>query len=381
VIESHRPRIFAVPLVALVLTTGACSSEPHEGAQEPGVPAVEEDALRDRLHGAVDDFLDSHTVPGASVALLQNGELIEVGSGMADIDSERPITSRTQFRVASVAKMYIATVVLKLVERGELSLDDPIARQATLPGPLAFAGDLTLRQLLSHTSGLGQTYVRDEDRGKPLTLIEQIERMPPPTCLPSECWSYADANYVLAEFVLEAATGQSIAELIRDELAMPFDLDDTEVLDPAVDDTPPQYALVYDDDTDKPLEPHRLFRQSLPLTPTFVTTAPDAARFADTLFSGGILNRSTLAEMLDTGAMDDLPCPEGCPFKYGLGLFHFDVAGHELVGHEGGSGALVVHDTQRDFTLAILTNGGDQDMRALLEAVLPTLEPPSAAPR
>lgn len=132
---------------------------------------------------------------------------------------------------------------------------------------------------------------------------------------------------------------------------------------------PAQYALVVDD-AGRPVEPRRLFEQSLPRVDTLVTTAADAARFADALFGGEVLTAGSLAEMLDTGVTRDLPCPTGCPFTYGLGVFHYKVAGHELVGHDGSSGTVVVHDRKRHLTVAILTNGGDQDMGAFLETVL-----------
>jgi CubicO group peptidase (beta-lactamase class C family) len=63
-----------------------------------------------------------------------------------------------------------------------------------------------------------------------------------------------------------------------------------------------------------------------------------------------------------------------CPFPYGLGVFHFRVRGRDLVGHDGSSGSVVVHDPERGTTIAILTNGGEQDMGRFLEAVLAAIE-------
>jgi hypothetical protein len=55
-------------------------------------------------------------------------------------------------------------------------------------------------------------------------------------------------------------------------------------------------------------------------------------------------------------------CPAECRFEYGLGVFHYNLAGHELVGHDGSSGTIVVHARSRELTVAILTNGGEQDI-------------------
>jgi len=194
-------------------------------------------------------------------------------------------------------------------------------------------------------------------------------------CEPSSCWSYSDGNYVLAKVVLEAAAQRSLAELFRDELLEPFNLHATSLVDAAVDNTPlpSQYALV-SDESGRAVEPHRLFEQALPRSETLVATATDAARFADVLFSGEMLDSADLTAMLDTSAMRDLPCPDGCRFEYGLGVFHYDIGGHNLVGHDGSSGAVVVHDQDDDLTVAILTNGGNRDTGAFLEAVLNAID-------
>jgi D-alanyl-D-alanine carboxypeptidase len=322
-----------------------------------------------RLQEAVDEFLSSRLVPGASVAVIDGDERITVVSGMADVDAAREVTPESRFRIASVTKMYVASVALRLVERGELTLDEPIGAQgATLPDFIGFARELTLRQLLSHTAGFGQTFVRDEDRGHPLSPADLVERIPPPACDPGACWIYGDGNFILAEMVLEATTGRSLTDLLEDEIVEPLELGDTALLDDTTTETPPQYALVHE--SLKPVEPHRLFKQSFPLTRTLVTSATDAATFAHALFTGDVLQPATLAEMLDTGAMRGLPCPEECPHEYGLGVFHYEAAGHELVGHSGSSGTIVVHDPERDLSVAILTNNGDPDMGAFLEVVL-----------
>jgi CubicO group peptidase (beta-lactamase class C family) len=296
----------------------------------------------------------------------------QVVAGVANVETREPVGARTQFRVASVAKMYIAAIALRMVERGDLSLDERVGTLGvTLPASLASARDITLRQLLSHTSGLSQTFTRDEDRGRPLTIADRLDRIPPPVCEPSACWSYADGNYVLLEAVLETVVGRSLSEVFDTELLTPLALDGTRLVNAAVDDDPlpSQYALVRDD-TNRVAEPGRLFEQSLPRSATLVTTAGDAASFADALFAGDVVSKATLTAMLDTSVMRDLPCPEGCKTEYGLGVFHYKLGGHELVGHDGSSGTIVVHDRMKDLTVAILTNGGDQAIGAFLEKVL-----------
>jgi CubicO group peptidase (beta-lactamase class C family) len=244
-----------------------------------------------------------------------------------------------------------------------------------LPDGLELVQHVTLRELLSHTTGLAQTFTRDEDRHSHLTIQDRLARIPPPVCDPGMCWSYADGNYVIAQLVLETASGQSLTELFHEELIEPWALHGTELVDPSSqDELPSQYALI-SDDSGRPTEPHRLFEQALPLYETLVMTASDAAHFADLLFDGEVLDQALLDVMLDTTVMRDLPCPDQCRLEYGLGVFAYpDLSGRSFVGHDGSSGTIVVHDAARDLTIAILTNGGDQDIGAFLEAVIEAVD-------
>jgi D-alanyl-D-alanine carboxypeptidase len=198
-----------VAAVVLYPVVGGC------GVRNAGRP----DDLDARLREAVGRFLATHTVPGASVAVIVHGRLVEVVSGFADVDAERKVDVRTKFRIASVTKNYVAALTLELVEDGVVSLDDTVGRWLRrLPEPVAFARDVTLRQLLSHTSGLRQTFTDDRDRGRVLTPDDLLARIPPPVCAPGTCWSYADGNYILAGLVIEAATGRPLSAELRERL-------------------------------------------------------------------------------------------------------------------------------------------------------------------
>jgi D-alanyl-D-alanine carboxypeptidase len=339
------------------------------------------DDLEARLQQSVDRFLATHAVPGASVAVVRDGRLAQVVSGVADVDTKRKVTAGTKFRIASVTKNFVAALTLDLAEEGVVALDDPVERWLPrLPERLAFVRGVTLRQLLSHTSGLRQTFTDDRDRGRTLTADDLLDRIPPPVCVPGACWSYADGNYILIGLVLEAAAGQTLSTELRKRLLDRLDLTRTELLSAGAltKPSPPQYALEHRGA--EPVVPHRLRRQLLPLSAEngaggMVASASDVARWADALLGGRVLEPASLREMLDTRTMRGLPCPEGCRFPHGLGIFHYTVGGHQLVGHDGSSGAVVAGDQRRGFTVAILTNGGEPDMGKFLQAVVRAIEP------
>lgn len=135
--------------VLVILTLTSCTTASRESSSAPGLEA--------RLQKAVDRFLLTHRVPGASVAVIGGGKSIAVVGGLADLRQDRRITPNTVFPIASIAKTYTAALTMQLVESGVVDLHDPVDRWLTnLPPHLRKARTATVEQLLSHTSGLPQ---------------------------------------------------------------------------------------------------------------------------------------------------------------------------------------------------------------------------------
>src|SRR5207253_496652 len=137
------------------------------------------------LQDALDDTLVRSGAPGAQAAVaMPNGPLWVGASGWADVDERRPFTPDTLFPIASITKTYTATVMMKLVEEGVLSLDDPLSRW--VPG-FPHAEGVTIEQLLDHTSGLAAMApsdidaILDEDPGH---RFSNEELLLPPVCPP-----------------------------------------------------------------------------------------------------------------------------------------------------------------------------------------------------
>lgn len=337
------------------------------------------EALRSRLQIAVDEFVASRDVPGASVAVITDGRITTVVSGHADLEAQEPIGPNDEFRLASITKNYVAALALDLDAEGVVPLDEPIDPWLSdLPPGLDLRG-VTMRQLLSHTSGLAQTATDDRDRGKHLALEEVLARIPPRACAPGRCWSYADGNYVVAALVLEAATAKSLRIEMHDRFFEPLDLANTHFFGDPRAAPRIQYTLVVDPITFQPVLPHRLRRQLLPIVTDdraapIVASASDLARWGDALFNGRAIDAAALDRMLDAAAMRGLPCPHGCPLDYGLGVFHYEFGGREFVGHDGSSGAIVATEVGTGLTIAILTNGGERDMGRFVETVIAAID-------
>lgn len=114
-------------------------------------------ACADVLDDKITQEMARRHVPGLSVLVIQDGKVVkEKGYGYANVEHSVPVTEKTVFQSGSVGKTFTAALVMLLAEDGKLSLDDPIARHLANTPP-AWAG-ITIRHLLTHTSGLGDPY-------------------------------------------------------------------------------------------------------------------------------------------------------------------------------------------------------------------------------
>jgi CubicO group peptidase (beta-lactamase class C family) len=172
------------------------------------------------VHAEVDSIFAPYTgdtVPGAAVLVAVDGAVqLARGYGMADLEARVPVTSRTSFRLASVSKQMTAMAVLALVEDGRLSLHATLGE--VLPGVPAYARDVRVDQLLSHTSGipdyepiLGKgdgPQVKDRDV---LTLLGSRQRL---YFRPGTRWRYSNSGYALLALIVEQVTRERFAEYL-----------------------------------------------------------------------------------------------------------------------------------------------------------------------
>jgi D-alanyl-D-alanine carboxypeptidase len=146
--------------------------------------------------------------------------------GVADLATGAPLESNMQFKIASQTKTFTANLILQLVGEGKVSLDDHISKWvAGVPN-----GDqITIRQLLNHTSGLADGFVSPTVQGKVLTgcTVEELltaEAMFPPVAPPGTKWSYSNYGYNLLGRVVELTTSQDLSTALQQRIAEPLGL-------------------------------------------------------------------------------------------------------------------------------------------------------------
>jgi CubicO group peptidase (beta-lactamase class C family) len=169
--------------------------------------------------------LSATGAPGASIAIVRGGEIVyEQAYGVGRLDREVPATPTMRYAIGSVSKQFTATAVLLLAEDGRLKLDDKVARW--FPN-LTRAGEVSLRQLLSMTSGYQDYWPQDyvfTDMQRPATADSIMRRWAgkPLDFDPGTRWQYSNTNYVIAAAIVERVTGIGFMEFLRRRVFTPL---------------------------------------------------------------------------------------------------------------------------------------------------------------
>ncbi|HEU4565858.1 MAG TPA: serine hydrolase domain-containing protein [Gemmatimonadaceae bacterium] len=220
----HRHTIRASAALAALSLAAMNSPSSAQSSAPPGVPSVER---------ATDSLLAEYAspgLPGASLLVVRDGRVAYArGYGLAELETGVPVTPRTNFRLASLSKQFTATAVMLLVAEGRLRYDD--AAGPLLPELPAYARAVTVRQLLTHTSGLPdyEEFVPDtqtaqvHDRDIPAL----IARAAGPRFAPGTRYAYSNTGYVLLALIVERVSGERFADFLRERIFTPLGMTET----------------------------------------------------------------------------------------------------------------------------------------------------------
>jgi CubicO group peptidase (beta-lactamase class C family) len=346
-------------------------------------------------HGAEEAFRAAlvraskqHQLPSISAAIATRQGVIWTGAvGYANLETHSRANAAYLYGIGSITKTFVACIVERLVDQGQLSLD---ATAANILGPEVVAGipnadRATIRQLLNHTSGIptwefdaewirkgrGAESIPQRLWGKAETLDYVRGSRHPATNAPGTSYAYANTNYTLLGLVVEKITSRDIVDVLHNDLLEPLGLADIrlegfEPIDPS------RIPARYHYDTTE-------FRRTAGLSPAFhlaapglidvsrsnlstewtagglLATARDLAAFTLALRDGRVVAPATLARMVSfapTGEAGE---------EVGQGLFHERLADDWLIGYDGGVlgfGAVMGWLEHGDLVVVIMTNVG-----------------------
>ncbi len=324
-----------------------------------------------------------HGVPGAVLGMLRirdgshdsaDDELVQAAYGTVNKDTGVPVNTDSLFQIGSVSKVWTATLAMQLVDEGRLDLDAPIARvlpELRLNEP-EVTTKVTMRHLLTHTSGIDGDVFTDTGRGddcleKYVSELQEVAQNHPV----GATFSYCNSGFSLAGRVIEKLTGGTWDDALRARIVTPLGLTHTVTL--------PEEALLYqaavghvsEGGTAAVTRPHRVRVWGLPraLGPAglITSTVADLLAFASMHLAGGLapdgtrlLSEASAAAMIDKQV--ELPDPYTLGDSWGLGWIRFDWDGHQLFGHDGntiGQSAFLRILPDQGLAVALLTNGGN----------------------
>jgi CubicO group peptidase (beta-lactamase class C family) len=303
--------------------------------------------------------LNRLTVAGefAGTVVVTRGDtvLFQQGYGRSVLPAGEMNGAATHFHLASVGKMFTATAIGQLMETHRISFDDSLAKLLPQFSWAHASRGITVRQLLSHTSGLGQA----ERAGD---AIDSAFAAAPPAFTPGSRFSYSNDGYEILGLIIERVTGESYQDYVRKRVLRPAGMTDTDAY--PVDQPLAHRAIGYghrEDDyfgSEPPVSNVDKVKGRGTAAGGSYGTARDLSLFAMAIVSGSLIGNA----MLDTLTAPRWPLPGPYPDeRYGYGFESYEVNGSRVVGHGGGGEGWGICSRldflpERGYSVAVLSN-------------------------
>ena len=296
----------------------------------------------------------------------------EINKGVGIIGrNENPINENFQFRIASITKTFVATVMLQLVEEGKLKLDDYaytylkdidflVFDEFLLKDGVSISNQIKVEDLLRHTSGVGDIFTDKETRfvlsvllhkkrlyneEKVIKLYFKYNLHKQPYNIPGEGYHYSDINYMLCGFIIEQITSKTLAQNIRERILDPLKLTNTyfEYYEPATGINQQIDAYLNKLNLTKKVNTSYEWAGG-----GLVSTVKELGVFIDALFSLRLFQKEeTLAKMID------LKPAQVFKKDAGMGIFKYTVNGETYFGHGGYYGSLLLYSPQDEIVFSV----------------------------
>jgi D-alanyl-D-alanine carboxypeptidase len=322
----------------------------------PAIAQTLSSDLRHQIDAVSADTLTKTGVPSASIAIVRAGKIAYLQAyGDARLDPRTPARPDMRYSIGSVSKQFTVAALLLLQEQGKLSLDDKVSK--FIPD-LTRANEVSIRQLLSHTSGYQDYWPQDYVMPmmlQPVTAEKIIDgwARKPLDFDPGTKWQYSNTNYVIAGVIVEKASGMPLLQFLRENIFIPLGMKSVANID--------QETLAITD-------PIGYMRYALgPLRPApkegkgwlfaageLAMTAEDLARWDISLINQTLLQPSSYRQLETEVLLND-----GLGTKYGLGVEVDSENSHRILGHSGEVSGFTAQNTvypDDHAAIVVLTN-------------------------
>ncbi|MFJ4593571.1 MULTISPECIES: serine hydrolase domain-containing protein [unclassified Kitasatospora] len=368
----HRAVAVVTAVAAGVMTVGALAPTAAFAGGKP-----------DNVQSSLNALVKDDGLPAALAAVKgRDGRTRTYTAGVGDVATGAKVPTDGQVRIGSNTKTFTAVVVLQLVAEGKVGLDSPV--ETYLPGLLRGDGidgrNITVRQLLQHTSGLPEYVDKDSILTGPTRYYEPRELLDAALAqkahfAPGTSWEYSNTNYLLAGLIIQKVTGRPLGEEVNRRIVDRIGLRHTYFPTPGDTGIREAHPKGYNRDADGSL------RDYTELDPSWgwaagavVSTNSDITRFYTALLGGRLLPTAQLAQMRTTVPADEV----GPGARYGLGLVSRPLScgglywghGGTIPGYETAGGAT---DDGRATSIAVTmipSGAAGQHVEAAVDAAL-----------
>ncbi|MBS1757406.1 MAG: beta-lactamase family protein [Bacteroidetes bacterium] len=321
-----------------------------------GSVAFSQTKSTDQVDVYLKEMLAKYKIPGAAIAVVKNGKVVKKANyGINSIEFNLPVTDSTIFPLASVTKLFTSTLIMKMSEKGMLSVEDPITKYIdSLPESWRA---ITIRNLLSHTSGIKNHFQtkkwnigRDNTNKLSMRQIIQYSAEEPLMFAPGDNYSYSVTGYMLLGMVAEKVSGKPIDLLAKELLYSPLNMTSTLYGDyKAVIRN--RNSLVYTFQNG-PFETWNFTYGASGTTAAGLnTTTTDMVKFFVALDNGKLLSKQAMTAMMTPTVLNN-----GSIKNYGLGWVVDENNGVKCYGHEGGGCAWIDYYPSKHLTVIVLSN-------------------------
>jgi len=305
----------------------------------------------------------SDGTPGASIMVIRDGQVLEVRSyGVADMETGALVSPATNFRLASVTKQFTATAVLMLSERGKLDIDDSI--RLYFPEFPAFADQISIRNLLQHTSGIEDYEPLYGDRFPEQILDRGVADIIANTTgtyfSPGAEYRYSNSAYAILAVLVEDLSGQSFPDFLQDNIFGPLGMNETIAYRRGTNEVTNR-ALGYKVDRKK-IEPADQSAWSAVLGDGGVySSVMDLYKWDQALYDNDLLSPASWQQAWTPGLEN-----------YGFGWRIDDYGGHKRLHHSGSTSGFrnfMQRFFEEKLTIIVLTNRAEPDVAPLAEKI------------
>lgn len=286
-------RVLLLVSLALVSARSILAADNVPAPKSPSINGVSQAMAR---------FIDDHEIAGAVILVADGNRILYLNAtGLADLEEKRPMSPDTIFWIASMTKPVTSTAVMMLQDEGKLSVDDPVEKYLPEFKDLKTAdgepAKITIRHLLTHTSGLAEISSEQAKNAKTLADVIPLYVAKPVNFTPGSKWVYCQSSINTAGRIVEIVSGKPFADFLDERLFRPLGMKDTTFY--LTDDQLPRLATPYRKNGDK-LEKAENFillgksptsRDRFPAANGgLFSTAPDYVRFCQMVLNGGELD-------------------------------------------------------------------------------------------